>query len=835
MWHSGLLIKINNPLQRVLSILLVGIASSGIAQDFSFEPQLKLAGPDGQLVYVIVRYHNANQPARTVHMRLRVGQQPQSLEFGHASTRVIVFVPCKQPVTATLLDGEDVLAQTTAADNTCGEMQHGDVEDSYEPPRFELNGQELGYATGFLSGIAKAELRSSVADSGLENIQPQTLQAYCTALNKHLGKLKSGPEPEGWFSWEGKLGTRIVAGASEFEKGSCEFKLVFSQGKLLDVLVSSEQMPDDWFQGPSDPQGFAKRAEELVRLMFSQESDSSEQAQMFFEGSYRKNITVQQIQQLQKKLQEKYGPEIQTIQHLDSFLAPFVPDAKHRSWDLYHLVVLGGEQCIAQTTFDFSSRSNFVGNGKLASINFRPSWPSVAPQQAKLVEEFLTNCYQGEINLSWFHPSLKDLCDEEKLQSRLEQIADRFEHWSVPELATWSADRQGEYSYARGKLRTNQGPVDAQFDFIGDQLLGVTLLSQEAAWSTLDCIRDPSATGRVAHAFWSRIFTGDFYEAHSKLQEEFKEQLPRQRLEQAVSDSDFSARSLRRLKVYDQVFTQRVDRSFPATVSVYLVASFRDGSPQTLRCELVQAQGKWKIVDFSSDFEARLIGVSDLPQLKRLLETLQQGDASNLIEMMAPRLRDTVELPLLEAFFTHLSSIEEFSASDLENKQPQRNLLEYFGGRRFESGEGQLSRRNSQAKLKATFEFEELVGLAITDPQIADWSSSIGSQHFSQRAETVIYDWLKTGESALLPHLSFELHARETSGPRKAELSAIAGGWTLSIGSVETVKTQRVQISCKQTAEVLLDLKFTNGNAKLRVSFQFDIFSSRIADIEIID
>lgn len=834
MRHSDLLVKINVLLQRVLSILLVGIASSGLAQDFSFERQLKLAGPDGQLVYVIVRYHDANQPARTVHMRLKVGQ-PQSLEFGHDATRVMVFVPCKQPVTATLLDGEDVLAQTTAADNAYGEMQHGEVEDSYEPPRFELNDQELAYATEFLSGIAKAQLRSSVAESGLENIQPQTLQAYCNSLNKHLGKLKSDPELDGWLSWEGKLGTRVVAGASEFEKGSCEFQLVFSQGKLLDVLVSSEQMPDDWFQGPSDPQGFAGRAEELVRLMFSQELDSGEQAQMYFEGRYRKNTSVQQVQQLQKKLQEKYGSEIRTIRQLDSFLSPFVPDAKQRSWDLYQLVDFGGEQCIAQTTFDFSSRSNFVGNGKLASINFRPSWPSVAPQQAKLVQEFLANCHEGEVDLSWFHPALKDLRDEEKLQLRLEQIADRFEQWSVPELATWSADSQGKYSYARGKLKTNQGPVDAQFDFIDDKLLGVTLLSQEAAWSTLDCIRDPSAAGRVAHAFWSRIFSGDFYDAHSKLQEEFKEQLPRQRLEQVVTDSDFSAKTLRRLKVFDQVFTQRVERSFPAVVSVYLVASFTDGSQQALRCELVQAQGKWKIVDFSSNFEARLVGVSELPQLKQLLESLQEGDASALTVMMAPRMRETVELPLLEAFLTHLSSIEEFSESGLENNQSQRNVLEYFGGRRFESGEGPLRRRNSQAKLKATFEFEELVGLVITDPKIADWSSSIDSQHFSQRAETVIHNWLKTGENALLPHLSFELRARETGGPRKAELSAIAGGWTLSIGNVEAVMAQSVEISDKQTAEVLLDLKFTNGNARLRVSFRFDIFTSRIAEIEVLE
>jgi len=306
--------------------------------------------------------------------------------------------------------------------------------------------------------------------------------------------------------------------------------------------------------------------------MFSQESGTGKQAQMYFEGRYRNNTSLQQVQQLQKKLQEKYGSEIRTIQQLDSFLAPFAPDAKQRSWDLYQLVDFGEEQCIAQTTFDFSSRSNFVGNGKLASINFRPSWPSVAPQQAKLAQEFLASCHEGEVDLSWFHPALKDLCDQEKLQSRLEQIADRCEQWSVPELATWSADSRGEYSYARGKLKTNQGPVDAQFDFIGDQLLGVTLLSQEAAWSSLDCIRDPSAAGRVAHAFWSRIFSGDFYDAHSKLQEEFKEQLPRQRLEQVVTDSHFSAKTLRRLTVFDQVFTQRVDRSFPAVGSLSTVA-----------------------------------------------------------------------------------------------------------------------------------------------------------------------------------------------------------------------------------------------------------------------
>ena len=835
MWHSVQLSRINAPLQRVLSILLVGIASSGLAQDFSFEPQLKLAGPDGQLVYVIVRYHDPNQPARTVHMRLKVGHQPQSLEFGHAATRVIVFVPCKQAVTATLLDGEDVLAQTTAADNMYGEMEHGDVEDSYEPPRFELNDQELGFAKEFLSGISEAEMRSSVANSGLENIQPQTLQAYCNAMQKHLGELKLDSELDGWFSWEGKLGTRVVAGTGEFENGSCEFQLVFSQGKLLDVLVSSEQMPDDWFQGPSDLREFARRAEELVRLMFSVEADSGTRAQRYFEGRYRENTTVQQVQQLQKKLQEKYGSKIESIQHLDSFLAPFLPDAKHRSWDLFQLVDFGGEQCIAQTTFDFSSRSDFVGYGKLASINFRPSWPSVAPVQAKLVQEFLTTCHEGEIDLTWFHPAVKDLCDEAILLVRLEQIAERFEHWAVPELATWSADSQGEYSYARGKLKTNQGQVDVQFDFIGDQLLGVTLLSQEAAWSTLDCMRDPNAVGRVAHAFWSRIFSGDFYDAHSKLQDEFKEQLPRQRLEQVVGDSDFSTKSLRRLKVLDRVFTQRVDRSFPAIVSVYLVASFTDGSQQALRCELVQDQGKWKIVDFNSDFEARLIGVSDLPKLKHLLETLQEGDSGALTELMAPRLREVVELPLLEAFLTHLNSIEEFSVASAENKQPQRNILEYVGGRRFESGEGQLRRQNSQAKLKATFEFEKLVGMVITDPKIAEWSSSIDPEHFSQRAETVIHSWLKAGESALMPHLSLELRAREASGPRKAELSAIAGGWTLSIGSVEAVNAQSVQISDKQTAEVLLDLKFTNGNARLRVSFQFDIFTSRIADIEIIE
>ena len=188
MWHT------NSPL-RVLLLCLCSLTCLEIAraQEVLFSPQLKLVGPEDQIVFAFVRYFEDGNAAPTVNMRIMIGQEenPKELESGYDGIRVLVFVPGSKPVTASLMDEETVLAQDTAMGGRFAELRSGAVpsDDNYSPPRLRLVEREEQLVKKFFRALNKADTKSLVADSPNTNIQWQTLNAFAKALEPTWGSM----------------------------------------------------------------------------------------------------------------------------------------------------------------------------------------------------------------------------------------------------------------------------------------------------------------------------------------------------------------------------------------------------------------------------------------------------------------------------------------------------------------------------------------------------------------------------------------------------------------------------------------------------------------------
>ena len=286
----------------VVLLLVNGICGliSARAQDVLAQPRVKLAGEEGQLTYLLIRYFDStdpNTPTDTTYLRSAIDSQkePIELEFGHAGIRLLLFAPGERPVTATLFDGESVIEQTSASEGQFAEIRYGAVpaKDEFALPRFELNADEQALAREFLDGLEANTLSELIANNPNANIEPVTVRAYVDALKQHLGNcLPANRELDGWMSWQGQLGARVIAGRLLMDNGHCDVQLIVIESQLYDLIVAAPKMRSDWFQGPDKVDEYRVLSDRLNEWMFDPSEDAIAKIRGLFRGAYKTEITV---------------------------------------------------------------------------------------------------------------------------------------------------------------------------------------------------------------------------------------------------------------------------------------------------------------------------------------------------------------------------------------------------------------------------------------------------------------------------------------------------------------------------------------------------------------
>ena len=309
------------------------------------------------------------------------------------------------------------------------------------------------------------------------------------------------------------------------------------------------------------------------------------------------------------------------------------------------------------------------------------------------------------------------------------------------------------------------------------------------------------------------MLSHDFYDAHRYLLDEFRNQLSPRRLEEMVDAANLNKQRRVPMEVDRTLFSQRTDRGFPAVVVVYLVAQLQNSDFQSLRCELLPSDDDaWRIVDFSSDFEASFPVSEANGAVEILVASLQRSNAEALLQLLGPTVAGRVELPLLEAY---QQTVLEELGEVVPDFDPQHTVHRYQGGQRFEFAEVPLTTSAGHRVLRATFRFGELLEFGIDEDGLPSFVAKLSEvDHFPLRVRLLLESWL-LGDQKLF---SQALAAEVRDGPTMDQLQALRGGWRLSYGEVESIECQLTECQNADQIQVRALLRFAQKSIPIQDS-----------------
>lgn len=805
-------------------------------QELLGQPELVLEGPEHQSAYAFVRYFNNRQCSQTVNIRMQIedGASIEQLEFGHEGTRVLIAIPTSRPVTVSLRNGSQVVVQAQSDSSQVLELALGEIpeDDSYVPPRVMLDDTEKAFVRSFLAAMVRADTKSLVSDSKAANIQWQTLDAYCSALQQELGPAEVSSDLDGWLSWSGNLGTRVISGNIEFQRGNCQFSLMVIDGLLLDVVVHSGEMPIDWFQGPSSTTAYVEIGEVLARKLFDEVTlESAAEIQQLFAPKYHPSVPVAGLQELSRSLRSEYGQRLEWVRWVNSEIEPYASGKQARILSVFHeLCLKTGKHCISQSNFSFSSGPNVVGRGDLASVVVRETWPSAQPELAELASKVLRQLSSGEVRAEDFHPSVREIIDFESLHQAVSKIRTRFGKIEPePDFSAWNADRTGENAFATGVVSSDIGPINVRFDFFEDALIGVTLLGHTQAWTSAVELRGDAEAAQMGERFWTHLFQRKYPDAHRLLSPEFKDNLPLSEFEKLVSRSDYGQNLEEvQISIEESLLVNRLDRPLPAMLTTYFLAKFQDGSYQPLRCEFARDEGQWELLNFSTDFQGRFPMDGKHEAFEALMEALSTRNSDALVWLLSDKLKARVEPAILSGFLRKLAAV----TGNMSSTADYRQIHDYVLGGRYEHLSAELQTDTGPLPLNATFQYGKLISFSLQSPNLAYFLDEIKSPEcFDNLAVRMVEMWMKQEDSQIENQFVTELRSERLA----SRLSQLRSTLLVPFGNfVSTTVTKRVLDRAENSVTCWLDIELERGHVTLEISWDVDAFSAWTSAFQIL-
>lgn len=820
--------------------------------DVLVTPKLVIEGPEFQSYYAFIRYFDQGELSKSLQSRLTVGDSTAELEleFGHEGLKVILVSPTTSPSEVRLVDGDQTIATKLVGKlGDTVEITHGETAEEDLPmlPRVMPNEADRAFIEKVLSAIERQDTRSLVSSSPQVNVQWQTLDAFATSLTTELGKrLSASPQLDGWLSWKGNLGSRVLSGPITFERGVCHLTFVEIDGLLVDVQARSRELSEDWFQGPASEEAFVSAARQVAQLIFA-EQDTTADLQQLFARKLHETITRERLREFRQQMQAEYGDSIHGIELLDTRVEPLTDQQQTRDYEVFlRLHMRDGEDCICNTRFEFNSgfpadsedagslSDSFVriGIGQLVGVNIRPSWPSAAPSQAKAALQLLQQLGNGELDPALWHPLATSTLDMEQMQAALKTIRARFGELSGTQLETWAGEESAALGWAQGNVGSDRGPVQLKIDFIEDKILGFGLASPNSNFESYAHVRDAQKLGYQGNNFWTRLLKGDLPDAHRVLSEDFRAQLPLSRFEKLVESSGLAAGRKLKQVVWDVTrVADRLDRKLPLIVSTYHWAEFQNGDVQALRCEFRRGEEAWEMIDFTSDFAKVFPSESNHPAFVSLAQSIATQNAKQIIEQLSPVHAEFAKAPILRAFLHAVH--DELASVALPDEAYVRQIVRYDRGMRQVTCTALLQTGKESRRLMGTFVNNHLTSFAIDLEQPVRFVDRVEEPHwYADFAQMILKDWMLNESRMISMHQTESLRANDLMN----RLQALKSTWRLTFGEFETVVQSKERLRpSRNEVDCELNLKFEAGEVRLLITFEVDAFTARIAEFRVLE
>ncbi len=517
------------------------------------------------------------------------------------------------------------------------------------------------------------------------------------------------------------------------------------------------------------------RSAELTRLLLAGEASDAHQ---YFSPAYHEQITHQAISDLSNDLRKLLGNQVTKIEFLDTEFGAIDPVTQTEALQIRHRVVFdSGKQAITSVKFFLPLDDVRAAAADLAAIDVRETWPSFSPNtlltaQAALAIFFpgeppmaaegksqMTNQHLGESPgeslatsnaefLALLHPDMLAQFRLSGLTDIVEQVAQRCgELIETPNWSTWSYQIDGQRLSARGEVVTESDQIELQADFCDEKLIGVTLIGENYAASTLDLLKPNMPLAEKGRLFWEHVFHDQLAAAHELLAPRFQAELPLTEFELAIAQSELLGLSPLQVVEFDRLrFSNRLERFGAVAFTTYYLAKFEDGSQQALQCEFGSDKGLGTLLSFANNFEATL-PVADSASVERIVAAFLSQDPKRVKQLLDASGRKVFVAEIASLFMREL--VEVF-----DNQPPAmrdtRVLHQYRAANRQEYLQARLESAGRSILFTAVTQAGELKSFNFFAPELQTFMrAATNVDSLERNGQEFLQQWMKASQTEL--------------------------------------------------------------------------------------
>ncbi|RMF42305.1 MAG: hypothetical protein D6753_07900 [Planctomycetota bacterium] len=808
-------------------------------------PVLEINGPVGQTVMVYVRYYQDGTATRTVGIRHTVDQPNEAipLDIGVEGIRIWLVNPSRETITLSVRDGDRQLGAEQGGGPAALELAIGSVpaEDAFQVPRVLLNAAEQNIVHRFVQVLRGESSRELLADPPLARIDWPTLDAFAAYARTHFGTPGAQADDlDGWLSWEGELGTRILHGRLEFPaQPQARFSLVVVRHRIIHITFEGLELPDDWFVRPVDASTYIGQAERLTYLLAT---GRAERALAMFSPSYRDGVELADIQGLVARLKAKYGQDVRQVEFKQTVVGAYDFDLQTRPFYVDHAVQFESDKrCICRVTFMFPCNAKRIARGHLALVDFSETWPSASPELAAMARQAIEQLAVAAQSLAQPDSAVPSL-DSLPWSPQLESIVDAAQRDEIlcnclrflgpmtqsVDWDLWYGNADLPYPFLEGNIEFERAAALVRIDLLDDGMLGITILADRLADSTLRAVAPAPSVREHSRNFWNALIGGDIAAAHDRLAEPFARQLPLERLQGLRDASGITSATHRIANIFIDapMISNRRQRLFPVMVAACGVIEFEAAAPITVLTEYGLPAGTPELFDFSTEVEARYPAADDhSPQA--LVAALADPSGESLLGLLAPPDRAQAVPELTRGFLGKLRAAAEAFPVDLV--PPVRVMHVYRPGAFQKRIGGVMAGGSTEFPFTAHFEFDALKALQVEIPGATGFLDQVDMPAVLQRVVPRTVNYLVTGTRQEWSHvLVAGLQTPETL----QRLEKIQAEWRGLWGEYRATRIESMAIDADANgATVDARIEFSGGVIRTRLDFEIDIFTARLSGI----
>ncbi len=203
--------------------------------------------------------------------------------------------------------------------------------------------------------------------------------------------------------------------------------------------------------------------------------------------------------------------------------------------------------------------------------------------------------------------------------------------------------------------------VMVQANYVGGKLLGLTLVADNYAASTLDLISEHSQTVDLGKRFWTQVLNADVAVAHAMLAPGFQAQLPVTDMKKLLANAGLDQRAALMSVECDVLrIADRDARALPVMLIGYYNCHFVDGSQVCFSCEFTiptEDSGAPAITNFETAHSASF-PIASQALADKFTKAFLDGDVDAVVALTPPETAADIDPAILRAFHGRLCKLK---------------------------------------------------------------------------------------------------------------------------------------------------------------------------------